>query len=99
MARLNEYLEPTNPLRKALAQKALNLVSEDISAEIVQKIIISGDFYNSLTEAQKEEIRTSEPAIDTAPTKFTLKNKLNKKSLGRESVAKKTLVRPRVAFA
>lgn len=99
MARVNEYLEPTDPLRRALAQKALRLVSQAISPDIVQKIIISGDLYNTLSENEKEEIRANEPAVTTAPTKFILKNKLASKTFNRESVARKTMVKPRVAFA
>ncbi len=96
MARLNEYLEVSDPLRKALGVKAINLLNKEISPEIVQKLVKDGCLYNELSNDQQDELLVKEPAISTAPVKFTLANRLsrNKKF---NNATKKTFIRARYA--
>lgn len=98
MARLNEYLEVSDPMRKALASRALTLVNKNIPSEIADKLIKQGCRFNELTSEQQEELLINEPAIPTAPVKFTLTNRLSKGALS-TAEKKKTFIRARFASA
>jgi hypothetical protein len=98
MARLNEYLEVSDPLRKALASKALSLINKSISPEIADKLVTQGCRLNELTASQQEELLLQEPAVSTAPVKFTLTNRLSK-GASHLSATKRTFIRARFASA
>jgi len=98
MARVNEYLSVSDPLRKVFVLKASKLVNVGMPVEIAHRIINEGTRFGELTEAQQAQLLNIEPAINTTPTRVTFTNKLIKARTARvASNYKKTLLRPRFA--
>lgn len=100
MARLNEYLPVSDPLRQAYASKAFRLSNPRLPQEITNKIIKEGALFGELTENEQAELIKLEPAISTAPVRVTFTNKMIGTRTGKISTNyKKTIIRPRFAYA
>ena len=98
MARLNEYLSVSDPIRKAFAMKASKLINPGVSEEIRHKIINEGTLFGELTKIQQAHFLNLEPAISTAPTRVTFTNRLIRTRTARVAKdSKRTLLRPRFA--
>ncbi len=100
LARANEYLEANNPLRAALARKALSRSTCGINSKVGQEIIVHGKKFGELTKSEQEEIIKIEPAYSTSQLKIIIKNRLGRKDSRKISAeGRRRIIKPRYAFA